>query len=40
MMKEGNLTQIISTYVNITIDPPIQLLHANKILKNKNYAKE
>jgi hypothetical protein len=30
-----NLTYIVSTYINITIYPPVQLLCANKIIKNK-----
>jgi hypothetical protein len=34
-MTEGvNLRYIVSTYVNITMYPPVQLLYANKILKN------
>jgi hypothetical protein len=30
-----NLIYIASTYVNITMYPPIQLLYANKIFKKK-----
>jgi hypothetical protein len=34
MMEGLNLRYIVSTYVNITMYPPAQLLYANKIFKN------
>jgi hypothetical protein len=33
MMEGENLRYIVSTYVNITIYPPIQLLYVNEVLK-------
>jgi hypothetical protein len=35
MMEGVNLRYIVCTYVNITMYPPVQLLYANKIIKNK-----
>jgi hypothetical protein len=37
MMEEVNLKYIVSTYINITMYPPTQLLYANtkKVLKKK-----
>jgi hypothetical protein len=35
MMEEFQLRYIVSTYVNITIYHPVQLLYANKIIKEQ-----
>jgi hypothetical protein len=34
-----NLRYIVNTYVNITIDPPAQLLYADKIIIKKDKGK-
>jgi hypothetical protein len=36
MMEGVNLRYIVTTYINIIMDPPIQLLYANKIIKKIN----
>jgi hypothetical protein len=38
-VKGENLRHIISTYVNITMYPPVPLLYTNKIIKNKKMKK-
>jgi hypothetical protein len=38
-MQGVNLRYIINTYVNITMHPPVQLLHTNKIKKKKKKKK-
>jgi hypothetical protein len=40
IMEGVSLRYIVSTYVNVTVYPPVQLLYANKIMKKIHVKKD